>query len=339
MYLLSCFTGIVSPEKFSFFTLLSIGYLIILPIYLLCAVAWLFYKRKVGVILLLLSLAGWNNFFDTAGTNFSYSTALHAKDTASFRVASWNINEFLGDQAWADTPGNPRRKMLEAIKNFDADVLCLQDMIENWSGKFYLSNIDAVMAAAGYTRYHFVNYERHNSGVFIQKYGAGIFTRLPVTDTGSISMGQIYSPENAAWMDVVFKGKPLRVYVAHFVSMNLWPNTEGQGGINYLSGDSTELRTMDILHKLAWYGRQHAIQAKLIKEHMKGCNYPLVFCGDLNSVPSSYPYQHLKKGLKDVFLEKGFSLGGTYNRVFPKLRIDVILNSPQLEPTDYFRPA
>jgi endonuclease/exonuclease/phosphatase family metal-dependent hydrolase len=71
---------------------------------------------------------------------------------------------------------------------------------------------------------------------------------------------------------------------------------------------------------------------------MDTTKYPFIFCADLNSVPSSYVYQTLKSDLTDAFLSKGYGLGKTYEGLSPTLRIDVVLMSKSLKPTQYSSP-
>ena len=63
-----------------------------------------------------------------------------------------------------------------------------------------------------------------------------------------------------------------------------------------------------------------------------------MFCADLNSVPSSYVYNHISKGLADAFLQNGFGWGASYYGLSPTLRIDVTLLSPQLKATQFSCP-
>lgn len=90
--------------------------------------------------------------------------------------------------------------------------------------------------------------------------------------------------------------------------------------------------------KLVYFDSIHIGQAKLIKKKLNECTIPYIFCADLNSVPSSYVYQHISTGLNDAFLQKGFGWGTTYEGLSPSLRIDVVLMSKNLKANQYYSP-
>jgi endonuclease/exonuclease/phosphatase family metal-dependent hydrolase len=298
---------------------------------------WLLIKRKVGLVLLVIAFAGYKNASSTIGLNFFVNKPI--ADSSHIRVMTWNVNEFVDDLVIADTPGNQRRKMLAYIKEAQPDILCIQDATLNQVSGGYLSNLHDVLNTGEYKGYHFAYYIRHwYSPRFAQKYGVMILSRLAVIDTGSINMSISGSNEKVAYLDVAKNNKRIRIITAHLTSMNLWPSSQKQAGINYIK-DSTGYRIRNLFSKIRDYGQKHATEARLIRSLIDTTKTPVIFCGDLNSVPSSYVYQHIKGELKDVFLEKGFFLEGTYNRVFPKLRIDVIFHSPQLQVVNYYRPV
>jgi len=155
-----------------------------------------------------------------------------------------------------------------------------------------------------------------------------------VVDIGSVKN---VVTERAVYIDILVQSKTLRVYAAHLTSMSLWPNTKNEAGVEYLKGDSTQIKAKTIAGKLLMFGKSHAGEAEILKSHMNKSPYPILFSGDLNSVPSSYIYSHLSSGLNDIFIQKGFGIGGTYNMVFPRIRIDVVLYSKQLKLVQFKR--
>ena len=58
---------------------------------------------------------------------------------------------------------------------------------------------------------------------------------------------------------------------------------------------------------------------------------PAVYCGDVNSVPTSYTYHHLRGNFQDAFLEKGSGIGRTFYKIVPTLRIDYIFTDKQFK--------
>ena len=72
-----------------------------------------------------------------------------------------------------------------------------------------------------------------------------------------------------------------------------------------------------------------------IRDHMRACPHPVVFCSDMNDTPMSYAYHHLDGALVDAFEESGRGLGHTYIGAFPSFRIDHIMHSPSLEASGF----
>lgn len=339
VYLACSLTPFIPPTVFPFMTLLSLGYLPMLLVYALTALAWSFVSRKKAIMLLIISLVGFKSFFATVGLNVFQGEWKPGKDSTSIRVLCWNVNALGNPWKAADTPGSTRQQILKFIQESDADILCLQDVALNEAGEVsldFVNNITGVMEAGGYSCYTYPYYFQYKGSNYSDKIGVALFTRLPCTDSGVIVPSQ---HEKAGYIDLLFRSKPLRVYAAHMTSMSLWPNTREGAGLNYLEGDSTQIKAKTIAGKLMSYGELHAREAMTLKAEMNKSPHPLILGADLNSVPSSFVYHHLKSGLRDAFLQKDFGVGGTYNRIFPKLRIDVLLHSPQLEVVQFTRPT
>lgn len=336
LYLTSCLTPYIPPEKFPLLTVLSIGFIITFFIYCITALIWLLLSRRTGIILLLLLLAGYKNIFSTFGINF-FDSNTSSKTIQSIRILSWNVNEFGGNLLISDTPGSKRRNMFAFIKQAKPDILCLQDITENYGSPEYLTNLKTIMEKNDFTGYHYAGYQRTRAGNFSQQYGVAVFSKLPILHSGSIAFNKVAQiEENSEYIDVLYKQRKLRIINAHLTSMSLWPAEKA--GADYLDGDSTQTRLRDIFSKLLSFGKVHAKEARVLRSVIDTISTPVIFCGDLNSVPSSYVYQHIKGNLKDVFLEKGYFLGGTYNRLFPKVRIDVIFHSKEMQLVNYYRP-
>jgi endonuclease/exonuclease/phosphatase family metal-dependent hydrolase len=341
-YIISCLTPYISPVDFPFGTLLSIAYLPILIVYFLLILTWCFIRRKIAGLLLILLFAGLTNLKSTFGLNAFSPSWKWARDSNTIRLMCWNVN-FLGDPYIAnDTANNVRRKMLAYISEVQPDILCMQDFYSLEEGtvkNVFHNNLDAVDSAGNFlSQYYPFTYE-YNGYNYSVKSGVVFFSKFPIADTGSFDKNILIKDEKAGYIEINVREKPLRIYAAHFSSMGLWPNVSGEGGLSYFKGDSTQKRTSTILSKLRHYGKMHAREAEAIKAELNKSPHPFLISADMNAVPSSYTYHTLKKGLNDAFLEKDFGIGGTYNLVFPKIRIDVLLHSKEIEVVQYKRPA
>ena len=73
-------------------------------------------------------------------------------------------------------------------------------------------------------------------------------------------------------------------------------------------------------------------QVDIIQEMLSNDPYPVIFTGDFNDVPNSYAYATIKGDrFQDIFLEKGFGVGRTFNAISPTLRIDYMFATKDFE--------
>jgi endonuclease/exonuclease/phosphatase (EEP) superfamily protein YafD len=105
---------------------------------------------------------------------------------------------------------------------------------------------------------------------------------------------------------------------------------------NFVQDDTAVMFNKNKIHKLRYYDSVHVQQAHIVQTALQKAKYPVVFCADLNAVPSSYVYHTVKDNLHDAFLQKGFGWGATYPNILPTIRIDVLLHSPLLQTQQYF---
>jgi endonuclease/exonuclease/phosphatase family metal-dependent hydrolase len=67
----------------------------------------------------------------------------------------------------------------------------------------------------------------------------------------------------------------------------------------------------------------HEQEVGVIRQVLDTSPHPVIYCGDMNTVPTSYPYRLLKNNMQDAFLKKGNGVGSTFYKIAPTLRIDV----------------
>jgi endonuclease/exonuclease/phosphatase family metal-dependent hydrolase len=340
LFLLSSATAYISPADFPLVTFLSISYLPILVAYILVTLCWLFYSKRVFGALLLLLFAGYKNLSATVAVNVFAGSWNKEKAPLTIRVMSWNVNMFGDPFVVNDTNNSIRRRMLNLIHTYNPDILCVQDLAEKRQtpDQRFVQNIKDIMESAVSTSAHY-SFFYEFEGYRHAKLGTAIFSRLPVIDTGSFFNNGANNYERTGFIDVLAFGKTIRIINSHFSSMSLWPSNKQQAGINYLEGDSTKTKVRSIIHKITDVGAVHVAESKAVKSFIDNSAHSVLFCADLNAVPSGFIYHHLRQNLNDAFLEKDYGFGGTYNRIFPKLRIDVLLHSKELEVVQFIRPA
>jgi len=339
IYLLSCCTPYISPEVWSGFTFLAIGFPYLFSgmlVWLL--LVFLFYRKRL-LIFILITLLGSENIFSVFAINIPKDFVQEKKEN-SIRVLSWNVQDFTDSQIHNDTPNSIRRNMMAFIKQTDADVICIQDFQEHTS-KDFLSCIKDISIGLHYPyRYFSIDQNLSLYYAFIQ-YGTVIFSRYPIVDTGRMNYSINDNIEALSYADIV-KGKDtIRFYNTHLRSMYIKAKVED----STLNKDFIGPITFDFLAKntskysrLKHYDKEHVAQAKFIKEQLNKSKYPFIFCADLNSVPSSYVYHTISNNLTDAFIAKGSGIGATYYDIAPTLRIDVMLLSKDFKVLQYYSP-
>ncbi len=341
IFLLTSATAYTSPLHLPFATLLSIGYLPILALYIIVVTVWFLKNKRIAIVLILLLFAGYKNLSSTVGVNVFKSSWKEAKEKGTIRIMSWNVNRFGNPYTSKDSTNSIRQQMLRFIKEQQPDILCLQDFkmseIVGTNQTYFVDNIGDILEAGKFQQFFYPFYYEYNGFNYCDKFGVAIFTKLPIIDTGSFSNEGQLQEEKTGFIDLQFESKRLRVFTSHLSSFSIWP--KDNAGIKYLEGDSSKIKTRNIVSKLNYLGKLHAREAEVIKTHLNKSPFPVLFMGDLNSVPSSYVYHKLSNNLSDAFLTNDYGIGGTYNTIFPKLRIDVMLHSKSFKVVQFIRPA
>ncbi|MBC7652197.1 MAG: endonuclease/exonuclease/phosphatase family protein [Deinococcales bacterium] len=305
---------------------------------LVCCVLSFFLFRKYWWLFFLLIFIGYKNILSTTGFNFK-SSFEQSKPPNTFRLLSWNVNEFSNNQVIVDTPNNLRRKILAFIETSKADILCFQDFRDYTEGGGYYSSLKYIAGTLHY-QYHYFSIDQFEQfGVTKNRYGCIIFSKFPIIDTGRIANDYSDSTENLSYADIQFPKKVIRIYNTHLRSMLLtYERKIEKKEYTYLQDDTAILLNRGKLKSINYFDSVHIKQAEIIKHQLNNYPKPFIFCADLNSVPSSYVYHYLKKGLNDAFLNNGSGWGSTYNGLSNTLRIDVTLLSPQLKTKQYYCP-
>lgn len=104
-----------------------------------------------------------------------------------------------------------------------------------------------------------------------------------------------------------------------------------------LEGNTEEDKkgVLTIVRKLLKIFKKHENQVKRIRQTVNDSPYPVFIVGDFNSVPNSYEYYTLSKGLEDAFLEVGSGSGTSFHDYKFPLRLDYILTSPEIKAVNY----
>ncbi len=336
-YFISSLTPYISPIHFPPFTFLALLFPCILIGMLLVLLIGIFILKKKSIFLFLILTVGYKNIFSTIGLH-KPNDFVQQKQAGTIRLLSWNVDDFVDCEIRHDTANSPRRKIKNFIQSTNADILCFQDFSSFEENKWLFSNLKYLIDTLKYPFYYFSVDDPCKQEYYARRYGAIILSKFPITDSGRFAYNRKHSPEHLMYATININGKEIRFYNTHLRSMFLHWQGGDVSNNPFLMDDAEAISESTISKKLQHFDTIHIMQAILIKQQLDSCKVPYVFCADLNSVPSSYVYQHISAGLNDAFLQNGYGWGGTYSVISPTLRIDVVLLCKQLNATQYYSP-
>lgn len=300
----------VNPDDFALPAFFGLAYPYILLANIILIIVWTMLLRYEAFISLALILLGYNHFLNYIQL---FQTQNDKQDT--FKVLSYNVHMF--NYFESNKGATSHKNVMNFIKSQNADILCLQEYftsglpsqipstVNNSTGIKYNSHIK--MLGSGKNRY----------------FGVATFTRYPI-----IRKGEIVHPGSSSltiFTDVIIRKDTFRIYNNHLQSFRLRRMERSFLEEMTDSQDETlsEVRNLSARLKNGFVSR--AIQAQLLKEHLKESPYPVIVTGDFNDTPVSYVYRKIRRGLKDSFVSSGYGAGFTYKGNYPPNRIDYIL--------------
>jgi endonuclease/exonuclease/phosphatase family metal-dependent hydrolase len=318
-FLLSCLAPYLNPQKWWIISFLGLGFPFLLLVVIIFLIWWLVILKPrlalISGIALLLSINSIITFFA-----FHMPGGFHyKKDPASIRVVTWNVDRFIEMKRNNNKGSQTRLKMLDLIKQQDADILCFQEFHTSTLPDFY-DNITPVQKELGYPYFYF-SFDTDGDDLY---YSSIIFSRYPIIDSGLIRYPRPTLPDVLLHADIKVNDDTIRIYTTHLQSLQLGRKDYERISKIKSAEDSLISNSRSILGKLKRGISNRSIQADIISDVLEDSPYPVLVCADLNDVPNSYTYHTVRANMQDAFLKKGFGIGRTFTGLSPTLRIDYI---------------
>jgi endonuclease/exonuclease/phosphatase family metal-dependent hydrolase len=322
IFLLGCIAPYLHPQKWWFISLIGLGFGFLIVTLLSFIFFWLVFRPKFIFISLVALLIGWKPitvFFAFHNPDrFDYE-----KPKDVLRVVHWNVGRFT---EWKrnNNPGSKiRLKMMDLIKEQNADVLCLQEFFHSKDSVYY-DNLDYIKKELEYPYYYF---SWDNDG-YKQWTGQIIFSRFPIIDSSMARYPAPSSPESLIYTDILFNKDTVRLYTTHLQSVQFQKKDFESIERIKKTDDGMVADSRNIFSKLKRGVVRRSLQADMLKEKIAESPHPYILTGDFNDVPNSYTYFTVKnKDLQDAFLQTGLGVGRTYSYIAPTLRIDYIFTT------------
>jgi endonuclease/exonuclease/phosphatase family metal-dependent hydrolase len=335
VFILSSISSFIKPSSFSFISVLGLGFpYIILSFFIFIIVNFFVRKRLAYFMLIFLPLA----YFNTVNT-FVLRKEIpwqSQKDSSTLRVMTWNVQSFtnyLHRKKTRSKYATTREDMLALIHDYNPDILCFQEYknIENAKKRIAVKE---QLDSLGY-RYYFCSNDKignlpKNPNATIE-IGVAIYSRLPLLDSARININHSDRIENMIYCDVLLNEKPVRIYTAHLQSFTIYDDT-AQKNQDQNIYQITYKRRKSAQYKIRETEEKHEEEVAIIRRVIDSSKLPVIYCGDLNTTPTSYNYRFLKgNNLQDAFVKKGSGIGNTFYKLGPTLRIDVCLVDTAME--------
>ncbi len=343
-FLLGAFAHWFNPINYWPLALLGLSFPYFLLIILCFLVGWLLLKSKWSILnlaLLTLAVPAITKVF--ALHPFSKKFDIVKKDSTTLRVLHWNTASF-GEFDKNRIEGSDKRdKILNYIKESNADILCLQEFFDSFNPEFS-QNINYITERLGYPYYyHAKDYERwatdtSGKSVKIGYWGNIIFSKKYLTDSGKTVFEKDYKGKNESlsYISIEHNKKQLTIFNTHLQSIRL-RKSDYESIRDITSAESGTIeKSISITKKIIGGYEYRKGQADAVRNVLDSTKLPYIITGDFNDVPNSYTYAKIKgKNLQDAFLNKGFGIGRTYGRISPTLRIDYVLSTKDFEVIQY----
>ena len=318
-FLLSCIAPYLNPRTWWFISFLSLAFPFLLIATIFFLTGWLILLKHrlalISGIALVLGLKSIMVFFAFHNPGaFAYK-----KGPGTVRIVSWNVARFVELKRNTNKGSLTRLKMLELIKQQDADILCLQEFHTSINPEYY-NNIAPFQKELGYPYFYF-SFDEDGDQHY---YSSIIFSRYPIIDSGLIRYPRPTIPDALIHADIKLNNDTVRIYTTHLQSLQFKKLDYDRIGRIKSAEDSLLSNSRSILSKIKRGISNRSIQADLIDEVLDISPHPVVFCADLNDVPNSYTYATVRGDMQDAFLKKGFGIGRTFSSLSPTLRIDYI---------------
>lgn len=316
----------IDPNIFWPTAFLGLGYPFLLLINVLFVLYWSVKFKRQFLLSLIVIAIGYNHIFST----LQIGNNAEEKTETSIKVMSYNVRLF-DLYNWSKNK-QTRNKMFQLIKDEDPDIACFQEFFYT-DNRDYFETKDTLKRVLNAKNYHVETVKYVKNGK--QHFAIATYSKYKIINKGKVSFKD--STNNICiFSDILFNNDTVRVYNAHLASVHFAPQDYNfLDSVTVNSGEKQIKGIKNISKRLRRAYKLRSSQAANIAEHMQNCNYPIIFCTDMNDTPVSYSYKQISNELNDSFKEKGSGLGTSYNGKFSTVRIDFIFHNDYFECLDF----
>lgn len=323
----------ISPEKFWFLQLFSLGYPYIILINLLFILYWALQWRSYFIFSFLAIAIGYKPITGYLQININKSidnSKLDKSNNDFVKVMSYNVRVF-DLYNWTSNK-KTRNEIYALFYEEQPDILCLQEFFSDATRGFNSEDTLPKFLNAANKHIYYTTILRKTD-----KWGIATLSKYPIVNKGVISFGK-KSNNICIFSDLKINDDTLRVFNCHLQSAHFSASDYKfiQDVQNNNETDEIE-GSRRILTRLKDAFALRGRQADMIADAISTSPYKVLVCGDFNDPPCSYTYNRISENLSDAFKQSGNGFGRTYLGKFAPYRIDYILHSKEMRSYGFTR--
>lgn len=333
LLIMGLLSGVISPLKTTVFAIAGLFYPMVYLLNVACALWWAVRLRWWFFISLVVLIVGFGNIGRYHRLNILKNDEEVTKEQSDLVVVSYNVKTFSSVEEL--TTREEADSLVRWIASRKANLVCLQEA-------YFSTYMSLEYFRDSLSKFKYTFFENTDVNDADPETGSGlmVMSSYPIVDHGvawadSVRVGSV-------WADVKLGRDTVRVYNLHLQSTGISPEDNDRSLSVRVADDTLSGRKLSrIVDRLSQNYRIRALEAEGVARHIEASEFPVLVCGDLNDVPSSYTYNQIRTdGLQDAFVERGRGAGYTFKGFRELFRIDYILSSDSyFEVKEYDSPS
>ena len=207
VFLLACLAPYLSPGRWWIISFLGLVFPFLSAMVFLFLIIWLFTIRKYALVSFFSLLLGFKSISVFFAFNIPRKFEVK-KNPETLRIVSWNVARFIEIKKNNNKGSQTRLKMMEQIKEQNADLLCLQEFQTSVNPDYY-DNIDYIQKELDYPYFVF-SFDEDGDGHY---YSSVIFSRYPIIDSGRVRYPRPSLPDVLIHADIKVGKKTVRIFI------------------------------------------------------------------------------------------------------------------------------
>ncbi len=218
--------------------------------------------------------------------------------------------------------------ILKYIKDTDADLVCLQEVLINKENKNKFLDRKIKDYLLKYSFYS-VALAQHTKGS-----GLVLLSKYPIEKQRVLRLPSLYN--GGIVYSLGIKGKEVLLYNLHLESFKI-KESDKKAYKSLLKKGSLLQLFHSLVDKFSPAYKIRIEQAdKIYLDYSREKSKYIIVAGDFNDPPISYSYRRISNHLEDAFVSSGCGLGYSYKLSFMGIRIDHILHSSKIKSYNCF---